>query len=75
MGVEYKGINQREVCLNKELAGEIFQALYWCKALNVAKSKWRIRIAEKFRRNGVLHKYTTDDFCKTWDELKKQNLI
>ena len=61
--------------MNKELAGEILQSLYWCKALKIAKSKWRVRVADKFRNRGMFQKYTTDDFCSTWDELKKLNLI
>jgi len=61
--------------MNKELAGEILGALYWCRCLKISPKRWRKRIADKLRNNGRMEMYGTETFCATWDYLEAQGLI
>ena len=60
---------------SKELAGWLFNILYWLEALKIHKARWRKSAFEKYIKCGMSKKYPKGTFKKTWCYIKKEGLI
>ena len=60
-----------------QLAGFILDWRWQLKKARVKKKKWRIDIADKFRKSPqkMNGEWTIEDFCKVYDDLVKQGAI
>jgi len=63
--------------MNDDIVQFILSYKYYFKANGVKKSKWREKIAQKFRESKEYKekKWVIKEFIKVWEELKKRKSI
>lgn len=57
---------------NKELAGKILNQLYHFRLWRIKRTEWRRRLA---KLNVKVWKFSTEEFCDTWNFLHEKRLI
>lgn len=66
---------KKKIKWNNEVAGWLFNVMYWFEATNVPKKIWRQEAFAKYVRMGISKKYSKGTFKKTWKYICKKGLI
>ena len=68
-------MKKKKVGWSRELAGWLFNALYWLDVQRIAKTRWKKEAFAKYQRSGMCDNFRQGVFSKTWNYIEKHGLI